>query len=262
MNLLRREIAPLSDEMWQTVDDEVRDTLGTLLTARRVVDFAGPHGFGMSSVGVGRLTGQSETDGVSVGIRRVQPMVEVRVDFELSRAELDNAFRGAKDVDVGPATEAAKRLAAFEERLVYEGFEPGGVPGLIRATEHASVSLGSEPHAYVQAVGEALKMFSLGGISGSFALVLGVEAYQNLASDVGPYSSLQRIRRLIDGPVLQSVHLEGGLLVSSRGGDFQLDVGQDISVGYKSHTAATVSLFLLETLTFRVFGSDAVIRLS
>lgn len=260
MNMLRREIAPLSEEMWQAVDDEVRDTLGTLLTARRVVDFSGPHGYGTSSVGVGRLASQSEQDGVSVGIRRLQPMVEVRVEFELSRQELDNMFRGAKDVDLGAATEAAKRLASFEERLIYEGFEQGGVPSLVKASEHSTVSLGEEPHAYVQAVGEALKLLSLAGIGGPFTLVLGVEGYQNLASDVGPYSSLQRIRRLIDGPVLQSAHLQGGLLVSTRGGDFQLDVGQDVSVGYKSHTATTVSLFLLETLTFRVFNADAVVR--
>jgi uncharacterized linocin/CFP29 family protein len=44
-----------------------------------------------------------------------------------------------------------------------------------------------------------------------------------------------------------------------RGGDFELTVGEDFSIGYLSHTAATVRLYLQETLTFRVLTAEAAV---
>ena len=50
-------------------------------------------------------------------------------------------------------------------------------------------------------------------------------------------------------------------MVSLRGEDFELMVGQDLSIGYTSHDATTVTLFLEESLTFRAAGPEAAVAL-
>lgn len=260
-DVLRRHLAPLSEEVWQRIDEEVRDALTALLTARRVVDFRGPHGYTHSAVSLGRLTRVERVDGLSYGIRTVSPLTEARVDFSLSLEELDNVNRGALEVDLEPAREAAVRLATFEERFVYEGLEPAQVRGILSQTPHPPVELGSDPSSYVSAVARGMQHLVAAGVSGPYALVLNPEAYRHLASDVSAYPPRQRVEKLIEGPVLQSQQLSGGLLLSMRGGDFQLDVGQDVSIGHAAHTTERVDLFLLLTLTFRVLEADAAVRL-
>ena len=71
----------------------------------------------------------------------------------------------------------------------------------------------------------------------------------------------QRVAKLIEGPILHSPVLEGGFLLSLRGGDFELTVGQDIAIGYQHHDTRSVHLYLTESFTFRVLGPEAVIEL-
>ena len=47
-----------------------------------------------------------------------------------------------------------------------------------------------------------------------------------------------------------------------RGGDFAFHLGQDVSIGYSSHTDATVRLYLQETFTFLVLTTEAAVALS
>jgi uncharacterized linocin/CFP29 family protein len=56
--------------------------------------------------------------------------------------------------------------------------------------------------------------------------------------------------------------VEGAVVVSLRGGDFVLDVGQDLSIGYLEHTAESVRLYLEESFTFRVLEGDACVCLN
>lgn len=49
--------------------------------------------------------------------------------------------------------------------------------------------------------------------------------------------------------------------MSLRGGDFELAVGQDFSIGYLDHNAAKVRLYLEESFTFRVLSPEAAVPL-
>ena len=100
------------------------------------------------------------------------------------------------------------------------------------------------------------------GVSGPFAMSLGPKAFRALSGKLSPYPPRKQIEQLIDGPVLYSAVLQGGLLVSMRGGDFELTVGQDASIGYTSHAGTDVHLYVTETFTFRVIGPEAAIVLS
>jgi uncharacterized linocin/CFP29 family protein len=263
MNFLRRQLAPIAESAWPEIEREVQQALTSNLTARKVVDFTGPKGFDFSAVNLGKLTDtQRSEDGVNYGVRRVQPLIEVRVPFQLNIWELDNFSRGADNVDLEPAVLAGLKLAQFEERSVYSGFAPGGIVGLLQLTENAPVSLGGDAQSYVQAVAQAMIVLADRGVAGPYAMVLGAEPYKRLSSDVSNYPPRQRIAKMIEGPILHSRVVEGGFLTSLRGGDFEMTVGQDVSLGYDHHDETSVHLYLTETFTFRVHAAEAVVPLT
>src|SRR6201999_3677164 len=89
MNHLLRGHAPLTDSNWKLLDEEARERLAGPLAARRLVDFLGPQGWKHSSTNLGRVEPvDADKEGVSALQRRVLPLVEVRVDFTVSRAEM------------------------------------------------------------------------------------------------------------------------------------------------------------------------------
>jgi uncharacterized linocin/CFP29 family protein len=87
------------------------------------------------------------------------------------------------------------------------------------------------------------------GIGGPFALVMGTEPYKWLmAGDPNSYPLRERIQILVTGGNRWSPVLEGGAVLACRGGDFELTVGQDLTIGYKLHNAAR-SNFTLRSLS-------------
>jgi len=51
-------------------------------------------------------------------------------------------------------------------------------------------------------------------------------------------------------------------VLTTRSGDFELDIGQDISIGYQSHSSTVVELYFLETFTFRLLTTEAAVVLA
>ncbi len=58
----------------------------------------------------------------------------------------------------------------------------------------------------------------------------------------GGYPLQQHLSKILDGDIVWAPGLDGALVVSKRGGDFVLDVGQDLSIGYIRHDAELVTL--------------------
>ena len=264
-DLLKRSLAPLTDDAWREVDATAATILKAQLTARTLVDFSGPHGWQFAAVNLGRIDipkgGADEN--VPWGVRTVLPLVEVRVPVVIPQLELDNASRGCTDIDLSSLEDAAKRVAHFEDAAVYSGFGPGGIQGIVQEAAHKPVKLPDNPELYPNAVAQGLKELRLAGVPGPYALVLSVDAHAGLVqAGKGGYPPARIIRDMLDGQVLSSQVLQGGLLLSTAGGDFELTVGQDLAIGYASHDRNNVELFLTESFTFRVLRPEAAIELS
>jgi uncharacterized linocin/CFP29 family protein len=263
---LLREHAPITEATWQLIDDEARERLTPALAARKLVDFAGPHGWEYSATNLGRATALAgaPADGVAALQRRVLSVVELRTSFELSRAELSDADRGAQDVDLAPLDEAAHRLASAENRAVFHGFEAGGMTGVAQASAHDSIGLGDDCATYPRHVARAVEALLRAGIAGPYGLALGPEPYTRVleTTEHGGYPLLDHLRKIIGGPLVWAPGVNGAVVVSQRGGDFLLDVGEDLSIGYTSHDANAVQLYLVESLTFRVATAEAAVALS
>lgn len=264
MSHLLRSQAPISEAGWSLLEQEARARLEPALGARRVVDVSGPHGWEHSASNLGRvreLPG-APAAGVVAQARVVMALVELRADFELSRAELRDADRGAPDADLAPLDEAARAMAVAENAAVFHGLA-GAFAGLIERSPHEPVQLG-EPDGHPGAVAVAVARLLDSGVGGPFALALGEDLYSLAvgAAEHGGYPLADHLRQILDGPLVRVPGLRGGAVLSRRGGDFLLETGEDLSIGYDSHDGEVVRLYIEESLSFRVATPEAAVALS
>jgi uncharacterized linocin/CFP29 family protein len=266
MNHLFREKAPITPAGWAEIEKEATRTLRALLAARRVVDFRGSLGWGTSDVELGRADPIASPRGskdVQARLRRIQPLVELRIAFEMTRAELDAIDRGARDPDLDNVTAAAREIAIAEDRAIFHGYEAAQITGICQARAKTAVPLGTSHADYPGAVSTALTKLRDEGVEGPFAVVLNEQLYKDLASRTdGGYPILSHVQRLVDGEIVWAPGLEGGLVISQRGGDFELTVGQDFSIGYLDHNSERVRLYIEESFTFLMLTAQAAIPLS
>jgi uncharacterized linocin/CFP29 family protein len=264
MNNLHRELAPISDLAWAQIEEEASRTLKRHLAARRVVDVLGPKSVELSAVGTGHLR-QIETpgEGIQAAQREVKALVELRVPFELARQAIDDVERGAHDADWSPLKDAARKIAFAEDRAVFEGYASAGIQGVRQGTSNPVLMLPADVKSYPGAVAQAVSQLRLAGVNGPYALLLGAESYTAISggSDDG-YPVLQHIQRLVDGEIVWAPAIAGGVVLTTRGGDFELHIGQDISIGYLSHTETAVRLYLQETFTFLLLTVEAAVVLA
>ena len=264
-DILRRDLAPIVDGAWQEIERQSSRILKGNLSGRKLVDFSGPHGWPFAAVNLGKLDVEPEdaVDGVVWGLRKVLPLVELRMPFTLGLWELDDVQRGAKNPELKALTEAARKVALFEERAIYLGFSPAGIQGLLDGSSHEPVPLSPDRSRFTESVELALLAIQQAEIGGPFALVLGTEPYRWLnVGDPNAYPLKQRIQGLFTGGIHWSPALEGGAVLSVRGGDFELTVGQDLSIGYKLHDSREIELYFTESFTFRVLEPAASVALN
>ncbi len=264
MNNLHRELAPISDMAWGQIEEEASRTLKRNLAARRVVDVKGPGGAALSAVGTGHLRNiAAPGDGVLARQREVKPLVELRVPFELDRQMIDDVERGAEDSDWQPAKDAAKKIAFAEDAAVFDGYPAANIEGIRRGTSNPVMTLPADARNYPDAIAQALSQLRLVGVNGPYSVLLGADPYTAVseARDNG-YPVLQHIRRIVESEIIWAPAIEGAVVLTTRGGDFALHIGQDFSIGYLSHTDAAVRLYLQETLTFLLLTTEAAVALT
>jgi len=264
MNNLHRELAPISDAAWAQIEDETTRTLKRYLAGRRVVDVPSPGGIALPGVATGHLKSiAAPAEGIIANQREVKPLVELRVPFELSRQTIDDVERGSDDSDWQPAKDAAKKLAFAEDRAIFNGYGEASIQGIREGTSNAIETLPADVRDYPDAVAHALSQLRLVGVNGPYSVLLGADEYTALAEtrDHG-YPVLEHVKRIVDGNLIWAPAIEGAFVLTTRGGDFELNIGQDISIGYVSHTDSAVRLYLQETFVFRVLTSEASVALS
>jgi uncharacterized linocin/CFP29 family protein len=264
MNNLHRELAPISDAAWVQIEEETSRTLKRYLAGRRVVDVSGPEGSALSAVGTGHLrTIAAPGEGVISRQREAKALVELRVPFDLARQMIDDVERGANDSDWQPAKDAARKLAFAEDRAIFEGYDAAGIVGIRQGTSNPQKSLPADVRKYPEAFAEALSQLRLVGVNGPYSILLSAEAYTDLAetSDYG-YPVLEHVKRLVEGKIIWAPAIDGAFVVTTRGGDLDLHIGQDTSIGYWSHTDTQIRLYLQETFTFLYLTSESSVALA
>jgi uncharacterized linocin/CFP29 family protein len=264
MNNLHRELAPISDAAWVQIEEEVTRTLKRHLAGRRVVDVHGPAGDAFSAVGTGHVREiDAPLSGVVAHQREVVTVVELRAPFQLDRQSIDDVERGAQDSDWEPAKNAARQIAFAEDRAIFDGYRAAGIDGIRNGSSNRSLALPLDAREYPHAIAQALGELRVAGVGGPYCIALSAGAYTAASetSDHG-YPVMEQIQRLISGEIIWAPAIAGAFVLSARGGDFGLHLGQDLSIGYLSHTGSAVELYLEETLSFLVYTPEAAVALA
>ena len=259
MNNLHRELAPISDAAWEQIEEETTRTLKRYLAGRRFADVSSAGGPTLPGVATGHLKQiTAPGEGIIARQRESKPLIELRVPFELSRQQIDDVERGSEDSDWQPAKDAAKTLAFAEDRAVFDGYPAGHIQGMRESTSNPIRSLPSDVRDYPDAITQALTQLRLVGVNGPYSVAMGANEYTLLREtrDHG-YPILEHVKRLIDGQIIWAPATSGAFVFSTRGGDFEITLCKDVSIGYLSHTDAAVRLYLEESFTFRVLTSES-----
>jgi uncharacterized linocin/CFP29 family protein len=266
VNHLLRELAPISDDAWAQIDAEATRSLKHYLAARRLIDFTGPLGWESSSVGLGRIEQLSEppAEGVDGARRQVLPLVEFRAPFSLDGAELAAAERGASDLDLSAVIAASRSAALAEDGAIFHGYGAGGIAGIVPASPHQAITISDDYSRYPEHAAKAVAQLRAAGVAGPYAMAMGARCYTGVieTTEHGGYPVFEHLRNILGGDVFWAPAVDGAVILSQRGGDFEITVGQDLSIGYASSDADTVRLYIEESLAFRIYTPEAGIHLA
>jgi uncharacterized linocin/CFP29 family protein len=263
---LLREHAPITASGWELLDSEARERLAPELAARKLVDFSGPHGWQYSATNLGRVKEIADppSQGVNGAQRQILALVELRAPFSVDRSELADADRGAEDADLEALDQAAHAIAVAENAAVFHGWKAAGITGIVEASPHDPIELGEDCERYPRHVAKAVDALLAAGVEGPYGLALGPEAHTRVleTSEHGGYPLLEHLREVVGGPLVWSPGLQGAVVLSTRGGDFLFESGEDLSIGYENHDADAVHLYLEESISFRVATPEAAVALT
>ncbi len=266
MNHLLRDLAPVTERAWESIDQEATRSLKHYLAARRLIDFSGPHGWEHSAVDLGRVTpvANGPIEGVSAVRRSVLPLVELRAPFFLPRSELAAADRGADDVDLDSVIAAGRAAALAEDGLVFHGYAAADIAGIIPSSPHPEVTIGDDYVRYPEHVARAVAILRAADIDGPYAVALGSRCFTGVTetTERGGYPVFHHLREILGGPVVWAPAVDGAVVLSQRGGDFEITIGEDFSIGYVGADADSVQLYIEETIAFRVNTPEAAVHLA
>jgi uncharacterized linocin/CFP29 family protein len=262
-NNLYRNLAPVTDAAWAEIELEATRTFKRHIAGRRVVDVSEPGGPVTAAVSTGRLVDvQAPTDGVVAHLRASNPLVRLRVPFTLSRSEIDNVERGAQDSDWDPVKGAAKKLAFVEDRAIFEGYPAASIEGIRAASSNKPLTLPADPREIPDVITQAITELRLAGVDGPYSVLLSADVYTKVSETTEHgYPILEHIDRLVPGDIIWAPAIDGAFVLTTRGGDFDLQLGTDVSIGYTNHDADSVQLYLQETLTFLCYTAEASVAL-
>jgi len=264
MNNLYRELAPVTDAAWAEIEQEATRTFKRHIAGRRVVDVSEPGGPVTAAVSTGHLLDVTAPgDGVIAHLRDARPLVRLRVPFTVLRADIDDVERGSQDSDWDPVKDAAKKLAFVEDRAIFEGYEAAHIGGVRKCSSNPALALPDDPREIPDVIAQALSELRLAGVDGPYSVLLSADVYTKVAETTAHgYPILEHINRLVDGDIIWAPAIDGAFVMSTRGGDFDLQLGTDVSIGYLSHDAETVQLYLQETMTFLAYTAEASVALT
>jgi uncharacterized linocin/CFP29 family protein len=174
--------------------------------------------------------------------------------------ELDNLERGAKDIDLEPLEKAAKQVADFEEKMIYQGLHTAGIKGLVETSDHTTAMLPAKIADVPKYIGSQVNKLREEGVDGPYTLVVNDDVWLELINQTQGYPLLKQLKEdVLRGNVIRHHTSDHSFLISEQGGDYELTLGQDLSIGYNAQDSKTVTLFFTASYTYRTLSPEAVI---
>ena len=151
----------------------------------------------------------------------------------------------------------------MEDRAIFEGYESASIDGVRKCSSNPPLALPGDVREIPDVIAQALSELRLAGVDGPYSVLLSADVYTKVSETTEHgYPIREHLNRLVDGEIIWAPAIDGAFVLSTRGGDFDLQLGTDVSIGYLSHDAETVQLYMQETLTFLCYTAEASVALT
>ena len=260
MDFLKRELAPITANGWKEIEERAAAVLSKELSARKFIRVTGPLGRDVTSVTTGRMDVKTKDD-IKYGVYKVQPLIESRICFPLSRWELDNIERGAKDVDYTSLDDGVRKAAKFEEEAIFKGLEDGQVDGIYKSSSYEALDFGKTADETLKAIFDGVLKLDAAFAKKPYVLVVSNEKWYYLNTVVKEYSLPEKLEKILGQKIIVSKSIDGAILLPYDDENIELIIGEDFALGYQNHNESIVELFITESFTFRVLDPALIVLL-
>ncbi len=265
MKFLNREEAPISQEVWATLDTTMMELLAKRLKIRSVVDFKAGLGFETDAIPTGKLKTLSNKEGVSVAVREPVLMAEIRHDFSFSKKNLEELKRDIDDLDDSELRAAANAFAKVENSLILDGVKEMKTKGLLESLSHKPLKAKGAKEL-MTAVARSQGMFNDEFVDGPFKLVVSDATFSMLVTESdGGVTMKKKIENIlgVDSIIISNaVGDDKALVISQRSNDFIFYSGLDVALGFESEEKDKLNFFLIESCAFRIVSPEAAIQIT
>lgn len=258
MDFLKRELAPITANGWKEIEERATAVLSKELSARKFVRVTGPLGREVTSITTGRMDVKTKDD-IKYGVYKVQPLTESRICFPLSRWELDNIERGAKDVDYSSLDDGVRKAAKFEEEAIFKGLEEGQIEGIYKSSSYDTLDFGKTADETLKTIFEGILKLDAAFAKKPYVLVVSNEKWYYLNTIVKEYSLPAKLEKILGQKIIVSKSIDGAILLPYDDENIELIIGEDYALGYQNHNESVVELFITESFTFRVLDPALIV---
>lgn len=257
MEFLKKDLAPITAKAWSEIEGRAKSILTNNLSGRKFVKVTPPKGRECEGIFTGKMA-LKQKDDLFYGIYKVQPMIETRITFVLSRWELDNIERGAKDINFDSLDEAIKKAAKFEEEAIFYGLNEACIEGL-KSSAHPVLDLGETCEEVVVNIIKAMAMLKNSTAKAPYALVVSPEKWQHLNIVSKDAEFIEKIEKILGSKIIVSPSICEAFLLPYNDENFELSLGIDYSIGYQHSDNTNVTLFITSSFTFNIHDKTQVI---
>ena len=258
MDFLKRELAPITANGWKEIEEIATAVLSKELSARKFIRVTGPLGRDITSVTTGRMDVKTKDD-IKYGVYKIQPLTESRICFPLSRWELDNIERGAKDVDYSSLDDGVRKAAKFEEEAIFKGLEDGQIDGIYKSSSYETLDFGKTADETLKAIFDGILKLDAAFAKKPYVLVVSNEKWCYLNTIVKEYSLPEKLEKILGQKIVVSKSIDGAILLPFDDENIELVIGEDYAIGYQNHNESVVELFVTESFTFRVLDPALIV---
>lgn len=244
-----------ADEVFPKIDEIVITTAKSQLSGRRLLDIEGPYGLALKSVPMPDVSvGEVEVNLAAGGMLLV-PLIETT--FTIGTRDLATFESTGFALDTQSIAMAAMRAASAEDKLIFEGNDELGVPGLLRAKGVQSVDIGNweEVGTAANDVIKALNTLDAAGFHGPYLLALSPDLHNMLFRlyPQGYQVEMQHIESIVGSKVIKAPGIEkGGVLLASGKQFASIIIGQDMITGFVGPENGEYVFSITESLVPRI----------
>jgi uncharacterized linocin/CFP29 family protein len=266
MDYLSREGSPISQELWDKIDESVTSIARKILKGRKFLNLYGPLGAGVQSINIDTTEVEEieENPRIITG-RRYEQLPLIYEDFSLLWRDLETSEQTGMPIDLSAAERAAVAISKKEDELIFFGNEKLKYEGILTAKGITKLQKGdwNEGENPVKDITAGLTKFLECGLVGREALILSPNVLlqlQRIQPGTG-ITEYERLSKLLNGNIFSTPVLGSNkvVLVNAEPQNMDLVIGQDIATSYLETKDLNHYFRIIETILPRIKNKDAVI---